>query len=133
MNTGETDLRALLSGMDPRLDPTDYVFVSVPTGRAVAVPPLMRFQEAEGDTLIIAATEAAREGLPTDRLFRRITLSIHSDLHAVGLTAAVAARLTEHGLSANVVAAYFHDHIFIASENADLAHGALRDLARDSK
>ena len=36
-----------------------------------------------------------------------------SSLAAVGLTAAVAAALTEVGISANVVAAFHHDHVFV--------------------
>lgn len=42
-----------------------------------------------------------------------ITLSVHSSLEAIGLTAAFSNALSEHEISCNVVAAYYHDHIFI--------------------
>ena len=52
---------------------------------------------------------------------------MHSALEAVGLTAAVSAALTRHGISANVVAAYYHDHIFVPAEDAERALLALKD------
>jgi hypothetical protein len=57
-----------------------------------------------------------------------ITLRVHSSLAAVGLTAAVAAALSDHGISANVVAAYCHDHIFVPADRAEEALAALRSL-----
>ena len=53
--------------------------------------------------------------------FKQITLTVHSSLDAVGLTAAVATKVASYGISANVVAAYYHDHIFVQTEKADSA------------
>ena len=55
---------------------------------------------------------------------------VHSSLAAVGLTAAVAAALADHGISANVVAAFYHDHIFVPAERAEEALAALRAIQR---
>jgi hypothetical protein len=46
----------------------------------------------------------------------------------VGLTAAVSAALTREGISANVIAAYYHDHIFVPEADAERALDALRAL-----
>ena len=59
-----------------------------------------------------------------------ITLSVHSSLDAVGLTAAFAGRPATGGISCNVVAGYFHDHLFVPIDTADLAVNLLRDLAK---
>ena len=63
--------------------------------------------------------------LPYDGIFRCITLGVHSSLEAVGLTAAVAGKLAAHGIAANVIAAYFHDHVFVQANLADRAIGLL--------
>jgi hypothetical protein len=39
----------------------------------------------------------------------------------VGLTAAVTNKLTSYGISANVIAVYHHDHIFVQTGNAEQA------------
>ncbi len=80
-------------------------------------------------TLILPAEVAAAHDLAASAPLRMITLSVHSSLEAVGLTAAVAAVLTEAGISANVVAAFHHDHVFVPAERAQDALSALQGLS----
>ncbi len=103
-----SDLDILISSMSPVLNPGVYVFCCLPGMPAEMPPglqPLAAFQEKEGLTVILPETEALRANLPV--LFRAawITLTVHSDLQAVGLTAAFATALAEAGISCNVVAA----------------------------
>src|SRR6478752_3181431 len=119
---GEDNLGTLLATMEPVLRDGMFVFATVagpdiPTGLA----PIGSFREDEGLTLILSAEEAARAGLAGSKPMRQITLTVHSSLDAVGLTAAFATELTRHGISANVVAGYFHDHIFVAEKDAERA------------
>jgi uncharacterized protein len=60
-----------------------------------------------------------------------ITLTIHSSLEAVGLTAAVSQELTNAGISCNVVAAYYHDHLFVAIEDAERAIEVLTAMSQE--
>ena len=129
MPVGETDIDKLIAGMEPVLDPPAYVFTAVPAGQPVPVTPLMRFSEAEGDTLILTEGDADRLGLVHGGAFRRISLTVHSSLEAVGLTAAFAGCLAQAGISANVVAGYYHDHIFVPADQADAAMVALTALS----
>jgi hypothetical protein len=47
---------------------------------------------------------------------------VHSSLESVGLTTAVvSAKLAQQGIPANIIAAYYHDHIFVESSNAERA------------
>jgi hypothetical protein len=62
-----------------------------------------------------------------------ITLSVYSDLHAVGLTAAVAAALASEGISCNVVAALRHDHLFVPVDRADDALTVLERLQAEAR
>ena len=127
--TGETELKRLLAIMSPTLDDTDWVFAVVGEEDAVRLTPhaIASFREAEGLTLVLpqaAADDLKRVSAP----MKRITLEVHSSLEAVGLTAAVASALAEEGISANVVAAYYHDHIFVPKASADRAVAVLQAL-----
>lgn len=133
--TGETDLKALISQMRPMLDPEPYVFCTFAQkqiSELALLSPIGLFQEIEGVTAILPVEEARALGLAEAEWFRRITLAVHSSLEAVGLTAAVANALAVAGISANVVAAYFHDHVFVPAERADESLTILRSLAKSS-
>lgn len=120
--------------MEPQLHPGVYVFVSLPPGEPMpAVEPLATFREKEGLSLILPEQTAIAEGLPV--LFRAawIHLEVHSDLEAVGLTAAVAVALSDRGISCNVVAGAFHDHLFVPVERADDALECLQRLQGEAK
>ena len=73
--------------------------------------------------------DADRYQLSYEYVAAWITLQIHSALDAVGLTAAISRRLTDEGISCNVVAGYHHDHLFVAVEDADRALRALSALS----
>jgi hypothetical protein len=60
----------------------------------------------------------------------RITPGVHSSLDAVGLTARISAALAERGISANIIAACRHDHVFVPWERRDEAIAALRGLSQ---
>lgn len=130
--SGETQLGTLLASLQPRLLEEEYVFCSVPDlryGDLTELKPLASFQEDEGLSLIVERSSAEAEGLAFESVFRVITLSVHSSLDAVGLTAAVASSLADKGISANMVAAHFHDHVLVPSEKAGEALDALLALA----
>jgi hypothetical protein len=129
---GEKNLDKLLGSMSPVLIAGDYVFCTVKNskyGDYAETKPIASFAEAEGLTLVLLKETAEGAGLSYEGVFRCITLGVHSSLEAVGLTAAVAGKLAEHGIAANVIAAYFHDHIFVQSELADHAIGILSEYS----
>ncbi len=132
--SGITDLDDLLATMEPALVAGRFVFASVPASDIavhLARGPIGLFREEEGITLILPADAA--EGLAASPPMRMITLTVHSSLEAVGLTAAFATALTKAGISANVVAAYHHDHIFVPERDAERALETLRALSRAAR
>jgi hypothetical protein len=128
---GVQDLNELLKSMTPECQQGEYVFCSVKNKFSdyEHLQPLACFMEPEGLTLILPAKAAEKAGLVFENKFKQITLTVHSSLDAVGLTAAVASKLASCGISANVVAAYYHDHIFVQTGKAEKALAALRELS----
>lgn len=129
--SGERDLARLLASMRPELRPGSYVFTTadaVPDGAA----PVVTVREPEGVTLVLTSEDADRLGLPYEYVAAMVTLRVHSSLEAVGLTAAVAQELTEHGIGCNVVAGYFHDHLFVPHQRGPEVVELLQALAARS-
>ena len=130
--SGETNLDVLLANMSPELIPGEYVFHSFKDavyGDHAHLEPFGAVMEAEGLTLVIPKAKADEHGVAYESVLQGITLNVHSSLEAVGLTAAFSNKLAEHGISANVLAGYFHDHIFVQSELAEQAMDALGELS----
>lgn len=131
--SGETDLQLLLRSLEPVLDPRIFVYASFPEADisgAAQFDPVGVFVEPEGLT-VIAEESALRDAAgPEAPRFRMVSLSVHSSLEAVGLTAAFASALAEVGISANVVAGYYHDHLFVPVRDADRAIEVLHELSR---
>ncbi|MEZ9336358.1 ACT domain-containing protein [Vibrio splendidus] len=130
--TAITDLDVLLKSMSPELIEGNYVFCTVDGALTdyVQLNPISTFREKEGLTLVLEEDVATRALLDFDGIFSLITLSVHSSLEAVGLTAAFATKLGSYGISANVIAGYYHDHIFVQKEKADEAMSALREFSK---
>lgn len=117
--TGERDLVRLLQGMAPRLYDDRYAIRQLGQGEGAPASAFALIAEEEGRTLI--AAEAGGE-------WARISLTVHSDLTAVGLTAALSRALADAGISANVVAGLYHDHIFVPWARRHDALAALASL-----
>jgi len=118
-------------GMSPVLNEGDFVFCTVADASALlGTDVLGTFREKEGFTVIIERERADALGLEYNFVAAWITLTIHSALDAVGLTAAFATALGKAGISCNVIAAFYHDHIFVAKDDAAKAIDVLQALSR---
>ena len=97
-----------------------------------ALSPVATVVESEGITIIVPEEQAINAGLAVLLRVAWITLTVHSDLRAVGLTAAFSSALSQSGISCNVMSGAFHDHIFVPVEQARQALGVLQTLQQDS-
>jgi uncharacterized protein len=125
---GETSLDVLLNTMRPIHNEGDYVFV-IADNKINIDEIVMCFKETEGTTIIIKKTVADKLHLSYSSVFAWITLTVHSSLEAVGLTAAFATALAKENISCNVVAAFYHDHIFVNKKDVEKVMKALANLA----
>jgi uncharacterized protein len=128
--TGQTNLNVLLKTMKPVHNTGDYVFCTLSSLTGINPDEmLMLFKEQEGYTIITSREMATTLQLPYSFVAAWITLTVHSSLEAVGLTAAFSAALAKEGISCNVVAAYYHDHIFVDKKDAAKAMAVLNSFA----
>ena len=125
---GENDLKALLRTMQPKLFAAAYGYGVAPVGQVVGAC-FAQIAEDEGVTVVATIRELRAQGIEFAVEWGRISLTVHSDLAAVGLTAAIAAALGAQGISANVVAGYYHDHVFVQWDRREDAMAALRRLS----
>lgn len=134
--SGITDLQTLIDSMEPVLKPGEYVFTTfdeIEWRQTADLQPISVFKEDEGYSLVIDRKTADKYDIPYDSVFRLISLHVHSSLDAVGLTAAFSTALGNAGISANVVAAYYHDHIFVPTDKAKDALKVLQNMRKSNR
>jgi uncharacterized protein len=130
--SGETNLQKLLRDMTPLLDALPYGFVTTTAGQASKVlNPFAIIHEHEGTTVVAKTAAIESAGIPVSESWALISLQIHSSLSAVGLTAAFAKALGDVGISANVIAGFFHDHILVQWDKRSEAMLALQNLSKN--
>jgi len=130
---GEQDLNKLLKTMKPKHNIGDYVFCVVNDLSSINIEePILIFKEQEGNTIIIKKELADNLKLDYSFVAAWITLTVHSSLAAVGLTAAFSSALSKAGISCNVVAAFYHDHIFVDKKDAEKTIEILQRLSAES-
>jgi hypothetical protein len=115
--------------MEPSLREGVWVFGILPAGVPLEADGIVAsIREPEGMSVVME--EGAALGAGVRPVFRAawITLTVHSDLEAVGLTAAVSVALGAAGISCNVVAGTYHDHLFVPAQKAADAMAALHKL-----
>ena len=87
--------------------------------------------EDEGTTAVVEVAAARRRGWEVEFEAAWLTLTVHSSLEAVGLTAAVSAALAGEDIACNVLAAFHHDHLLVPVDRVDDAIAALARLRSD--
>ncbi len=111
----------MLAGMAPVLHPDPWRFMLLEGD-----PPKDAFALIREDEGVTAIVSGPGEGAA----FARITLMVHSALEGVGLTAAVSGALAQAGIACNIVAGYYHDHLFVPRERCEEALAVCQRLAQ---
>ena len=117
--------------MRPAMDDEVWVFCLVPAAEPAmaALGAVATVREEEGWTAVLPRDQADAAGLPYDGTFRRITLTVHSSLAAVGFLAAVAGALAGAGIACNAASGLYHDHLFVPADRAGDAMAVLAALS----
>ena len=131
---GEKQLKVLVQNMNPKLNEGNYVFVVVNDLNTIdRTKTICEIKEQEGTTVVLEKEIADQYKLNYDYVASWITLTVHSSLEAVGLTALFSSALAKHNISCNVIAGYYHDHIFLDKKDAEKAMAILTDLSKSHR
>ena len=131
---GEKNISKLIKDMSPKLNEGSYVFCTLKNLDAIdRKETLCEFKETEGTTVVIEQKRADTLNLQYEFIASWITLQVHSSLEAVGLTALFSNELAKYNISCNVIAAYYHDHIFVNKKDAVKAVEVLTRLSENYK
>jgi len=113
-----------VSRLDPVRRPGEFVFAVA----GAPVPAEATVREDEGLTVVVPRERADELGLQYEFVAAWITLRLHSELEAVGLTAAFSRALADAGIGCNVLAGLHRDHLLMPADRADEAIDVLRTV-----
>jgi hypothetical protein len=122
------ELHAILADLDVAVRDELYVFAAVEAGASVLRHAHATVCEDEAVTIVLPVARADEHDLVAQPAFAWLTLTVHSSLEAVGLTAAFSAVLADAGISCNVLAGFHHDHLLVPAADRDRAVAVLRAL-----
>jgi hypothetical protein len=134
-----SDLSVLLKNMQPSLAQGKFYFATVDESQLMALSGYLEsivdvFREKEGLSIVFSedvkddiAQLSEREVVGP---FAFISLTVNSDLMAIGLLAKITDALAKEKISVNAFSAYYHDHIFVPYERKDEAMKALKKLMK---
>lgn len=112
--SGNTNLQEVLNSLQVSCDEVEYGFATVADDTtAFNGEVLCVFHEAEGLTIIASKNYLSAKSFAFEGTYAKLTIEVHTSLELVGLTAVLAKALADNGISANVIAAYYHDHVFV--------------------
>jgi hypothetical protein len=128
--SGLTNLTEVFQTLQISCDEVQYGFASVKDKpqNLDSDEVLGTFKENEGLTIFATKAYFEANNIKYDGPYAKLTMEVHTALALVGFTAAFSKVLTEHGISANVVAGYFHDHVFVQYDLRQKAIDAINSL-----
>lgn len=125
------ELDRIIASLDARIEGS-YVFTThAPIPDDVQVFASVREQEAV--TSVIPVAEAERLGLPIEPSYTRISIGAKTSLDTVGITAMVAQTLASREIPCNVIAGFWHDHLFVPENQAGEAQALLNALSEQAR
>jgi len=133
-----SDLSELLKRMEPELKEGRCYVATADRSQLVALANyldyvLCVFREEEGLTVVFSGEikDEIREITEKEVVgpFALITLTVHSDLLAVGFLARITEALAKEKISVNAFSAYHHDHLLVPFKRKDDTLRALKKLS----
>lgn len=114
--------------LSPEKATSSFVFITSKDPLPKEINPKMTFKEKEGHTYIIKKKEAQDYNFAFQQTWSLISLAYESDLEMTGLTAAISSALGGAKIPCNIVAAFYHDHIFVPEHLSEIAMSILQEI-----
>lgn len=126
----KADIRSLLKNLSPRVNAGEYVFCSISTNYKLKnIEVVASILESDSRTIVIRKEDAEEVKLHYDTSMSWITLDVVSSLEAIGLTSTISKKIADHKISCNIIAGYYHDHIFVPYSDHAKAIQLLKSLS----
>ena len=115
-------------------DDVEYGFATVPLDAVMIDDAIIgSFREKEGLTIIANKKVLLNKQIAYEGPFAKLSIEVHTSLELIGLTATLSKALADYNICANVVCAYYHDHIFVQYHLRELALKVLLALGTGKK
>jgi hypothetical protein len=130
--SGITDLKQTLQSIKVSCDDIQDSFTSIKDESKVSREKVLATFHENGQLAVIAPKDYLDDlGIENEGPYAKLTIEVHTSLELVGLTAVMATKLADNGISANVVAAFYHDHVFVQYQLREKAIRLLESLKDD--
>lgn len=132
MTSGSRDVAAMVNDLEVVALPEEYVYAVVPPTHPVLAVARATIHEEEGITVVVRRAVADSHRLEYSFVAAWLTLTVHSSLEAVGLTAIVSTALADAGIACNMLAGTYHDHLLVPAAERESAIAVLDELREAS-
>lgn len=124
--------------LEPKAAEEKYYFATVEEDDLRALTEILDsivcvFREEEALTVVFSEDvkadieESSEEDIQGP--FAMITMTVQTDLNAIGILAKITAELAKEKIAVNAFSAYHHDHIFVPYDKKDAAVALIKPLS----
>jgi uncharacterized protein len=115
--SGQKNLAEVIKSLKASCDNIEYGFAAVQNNKiSIDDQVFCTVKENEGFTIIADKKYFETNGIKYDCPFAKLTIETHTSLDLIGLTAVLSKKLADNNIPANIIAGYYHDHIFVPYE-----------------
>jgi hypothetical protein len=129
---GIKDLKQTLQSIKVICDDVEYGFASIEDEKLVSRDKVLATFHENGRLAVIAPKSYLDSmSIDNEGPYAKLTIDVNTSLELVGLTAVMATKLADHGISANFVATFYHDHVFVQYDLRQKTKDLLESLKND--
>jgi len=126
----ELNINYVLKNLSPQLNEGVFVFCSVENAKNINEEYIMAsIIETKGKTIVLKREVADSLKLSYSVTMNWITLNVNSSLELVGLGAIISQKFAYNRITYNLIAGYYHDHIFVPIKDTERALNLLHELS----